>query len=80
LVWLYWNFAISITRMGVRQAWEAFRKFEAVERRAEPVATFLMEWQLAGDRLTAAAPDCRYPDLLLAFKLLLAYRPDQSGN
>jgi hypothetical protein len=66
--------------MGVRLAWEAFRHFETLERHVEPVAAFLQEWDVAGDKLAAAAPDCRYPDLLLAFKLLLAYRPDQSGK
>ena len=69
--------------MGVREAWEAFYQFESLVRRPdreEPVAAFLEEWEVAGQRLAAAAPNCRYPDPLLAFKLLLAFRPAQPGK
>ena len=69
--------------MGVREAWEAFHQFESLVRRPdreEPVAAFLEAWEVAGQRLAAAAPNCCYPDPLLAFKLLLAYRPAQPGK
>lgn len=77
--------------MGVRKAWEAFQHFETlVRRRRRPnggrhaggpesaAYVFLAEWEAAARQLADAAPGCRYPDALLAFKLLLAYRPAKS--
>ncbi len=70
--------------MGVREAWDAFCEFETLAMRPndlrKPLASFLREWEQAGDRLAAAAPGCRYPDLLVAFKLLYACRPEQAGE